>query len=68
MHILIPSSYHEENTAKFQNDLYKTVIELRLPRVNVDGWTNGRTDERTETCTPSRLAKAGETKSQLLTA
>ena len=52
--------------AKFQKDRYKTVKRScahKTPRVNVDGWTNGRT----ETCTPkSPMLKQVRQKASIL--
>ena len=56
------SSYHGENTCKGSKQSIQTVRggTHKPPRVNVDGWTNGRKLARL-----SRPAKAGATKSYI---
>ena len=53
------SSYSEENTCKVSKQWVQNCERScahKIPMLNVDGWTdgrmNGRTYERTETCTP----------------
>ena len=70
------SSYHEENTCKVSKQWVqncKRSCAHKIPMLNVDGWTDGRTYERmnvrTDECTNGRKlarlchpAKAGATK------
>ena len=54
------SSYHEENTCKVSNrsvQNYKRSCAHKTPQVNGDGWTNGRTDERTNVRKLIRLSR-----------
>ena len=60
--------YHKENTCKVLKWLElncRRSCTHKTPRVNVDGWTNGRKEEQTNWRKPARLswpAKAGVTK------
>ena len=62
------SSYHEENTCKVSKQWVqncKRSCAHKIPMLNVDGWTDGRQDERTNGRKLARLclpAKAGATK------
>ena len=45
------SSYHEKNTCKVSKQWVqncKRSCAHKIPMLNVDGWTDGRTDERTD--------------------
>ena len=49
------SSYYDENTCKVSKRSVQNCMKScahKTPRVNVDGWTNRRTNEWTETCMP----------------
>ena len=62
------NSYHEENTCKVSKQWVqncKRSCAHKIPMLNVDGWTDGRTNRRklARLCLP---AKAGATKSHHL--
>ena len=67
--ITCTSSYHEENTCKVSKwsvQNCKRSCAHKTPRVNVDGWADGRTNVR-KLARLSRPAKAGATKSYIIT-